>query len=232
MKKINDLVYILIIALLIGLIFYNNNQYRNNLKTTIRQATAKDTIINRYRDTLGRERVTAKARVFSLAQLAESQNEDVIKLRKEVKRLKDFRARVVIRQVTKDSIVTVVNDSLVYDTVFIDGIILDTVYRVQNFNYSDKWLEFTGSIKNDSLRASYAVNNNTTVTHYWERVNGRFKPKSLLLHIESDNPNTSTDRVQTFILEQPKKKWYNNPAITFMSGLAGGFLVGYIIPKQ
>ena len=115
----------------------------------------------------------------------------------------------------------------VHDTIQVCG--TDDFKTQKNFNYEDKWLNLKGSadftkigdnLVFDNLKVNYQVNNELGVTYEYDR-DWFLGKKYLSLTVTSENPNTTTGKVQTFVIKPEKRfyeKWWFHTAVGFAAG--------------
>jgi hypothetical protein len=109
-----------------------------------------------------------------------------------------------------------------HDTTIISK--TDTI-KYQKFNFNDDWLVIKGKIDNSKLIFdSLQVNNKYKIEIGDERV-GLFK-KEKKVYVINENPHTSTNDLQSFVLKD-KKKWYQKDVWK----IAGASILTYFIVK-
>jgi hypothetical protein len=89
---------------------------------------------------------------------------------------------------------------------------VDTVWKIETvkgdsikvveyvgMNYTDKWIDFHGKLKDNSFTASYSIKDSISIVGYWKRTGflGLGK-KDYVVDISSANPNTSITNAKNF----------------------------------
>jgi len=137
---------------------------------------------------------------------------------KEIKKLKSLDVKVILDTKTIYDTLTIA----LHDTTIISK--TDTI-KYQKFNFNDDWLVIKGKIDNSKLIFdSLQVNNKYKIEIGDERV-GLFK-KEKKVYVINENPHTSTNDLQSFVLND-KKKWYQKDVWK----IAGASLLTYFIVK-
>jgi hypothetical protein len=137
---------------------------------------------------------------------------------KEIKKLKSLDVKVILDTKTMYDTLTIA----LHDTTIISK--TDTI-KYQKFNFNDDWLVIKGKIDNSKLIFdSLQVNNKYKIEIGDERV-GLFK-KEKKVYVINENPHTSTNDLQSFVLKD-KKKWYQKDVWK----IAGASLLTYFIVK-
>jgi hypothetical protein len=137
---------------------------------------------------------------------------------KEIKKLKSLDVKVIIDTKTIYDTMTIA----LHDTTIISK--TDTI-KYQKFNFNDEWLVIKGKVDNSKLIFdSLQVNNKYKIEIGDERV-GLFK-KEKKVYVINENPHTSTNDLQSFVLKD-KKKWYQKDVWK----IAGASILTYFIVK-
>ncbi len=108
------------------------------------------------------------------------------------------------------------------DTVIISY--TDTL-QGQIFNFDDGALNVTGLLYNHQADINYNFRLHLSHTTKWQR-QGLFKQKRLIVDATSLTPNTTITGMQTFVIQQPPKKFYETRAFAFLLGTGAGILIG------
>lgn len=116
----------------------------------------------------------------------------------------------------------------VYDTIIVavDG----TEATGKVFNIDDGALNLTGLLYDGKADVNYTFNMHLGHTTKWHRP-GLFKKKQLIVDAYSYTPNTTITGMQSFVIQQPPKKWYETRAFTFGLGVVGGMIIHNQIAK-
>ena len=137
---------------------------------------------------------------------------------KEIKKLKSLDVKVILDTKTVYDTMTIA----LHDTTIITK--TDTI-KYQKFNFNDDWLILNGKVSDSKLIFdSLQVNNKYKIEIGDERV-GLFK-KEKKVYVINENPHTSTNDLQSFVLND-KKKWYQKDVWK----IAGASLLTYFIVK-
>ena len=138
---------------------------------------------------------------------------------KEIKKLKSLDVKVIVDTKTIYDTMTIA----LHDTTIITK--TDTI-KYQKFDFDDEWLIIKGKVEKSKLIFdSLQVNNKYKIEIGDEKV-GLFK-KEKKVYIINENPHTSTDDLQSFVLKD-KKKWYQKD----IWKIAGASLLTYFIVTQ
>lgn len=103
--------------------------------------------------------------------------------------------------------------------------VTDTL-QARVFHFDDNALVLTGLLMSNQVDLSYSYQVHLSHTTKWQRT-GLFKPKQLIVDVYSNTPNTTITGLQTFVIKQPPKRWYETK--TFQIGLS--FIAGYAAGK-
>lgn len=109
---------------------------------------------------------------------------------------------------------------LLRDTVVVTG--TDTAAG-HIFNFDDGALQLTGLIANNSADINYSMSLHLSHTTRWERP-GLFKKKVLVVDAYSNTPHTTITGMQSFVVQQPPKKFYETKGFAFALGTMVGIL--------
>ena len=138
---------------------------------------------------------------------------------KEIKKLKSLDVKVILDTKTVYDTMTIA----LHDTTIITK--TDTI-KYQKFNFNDDWLILNGKVSDSKLIFdSLQVNNKYKIEIGDERV-GLFK-KEKKVYVINENPHTSTNDLQSFVLSD-KKKWYQKDVWK----IAGASLLTYFVVTQ
>jgi hypothetical protein len=226
MKNLKSNIIIIALLSIIFVLLFKSCGQRDALSRSISAVTVKDSIITRVTDELGRETAKAKARQFTINDLKNSNTAEVAELKKEIGRLnKKFKNYTRVKITTTDTIKTILKDTFLH--IRRDTIRGDTVIIAKRFDYKDKWLSLEGIAFNDSLICQYYLKNDLSITH---KLGGGFfkRDNNLYVTIKNNNPNTTTNQVQTFKIKERKRY----PIVTFITGAAAGFIAGFVATRN
>jgi hypothetical protein len=97
--------------------------------------------------------------------------------------------------------------------------------KATKFEYSDRWLRLRGVNMPDSTHIQYSVDNIQKTTWKYERENKLkfWRAKHLVFEIESENPSTTVNKVQTIVVQPERKKFYETQWFSGLVGVAAGF---------
>lgn len=107
----------------------------------------------------------------------------------------------------------------VYDTIVVTA--ADTL-PARVFRYNDKALQLSGLLWGDQVDINYNFNVHLSHTTKWHRA-GFLRKKKLVVDVFSNTPHTSITGLQTFVVQQPPKKWYETRAAAIGLGAIIGF---------
>lgn len=151
---------------------------------------------------------------MTLDVLQNAHDSEVVALRAEFgKKLKDLQSRTVVHTITRDTVFTVV-----HDTVRPDGT------EGKKFAFADDWTSINGALFDTSVTLDYAFRTGVTLDRLWKRPPGLFKRKELYLDITMSNPHATLENVQTFVIKPDPKKWWETDA----AKCGASFIAGYL----
>lgn len=213
------IVVVILLACIMGMWFYFQKRIKQDLHA-LGQVQLVNTILKKHLNEKGQEVAQFKANVFTLRQLNALGDSTIKALLKENKNYKWILAHTSISSSTTDTIWMPGKDSLVY--------VGDSVpQRLKTFDHADAWMVLHGmyNLSTDSVRISYNLFNESKITYAWTR-DGLFKKKYIQGSVTQLNPNTVTNKVVQFVIEQEPRKFYDHWWFSGGIGLLGGFLVG------
>lgn len=111
------------------------------------------------------------------------------------------------------------------DTVYLDNVGNRVV--TERFDWTNKYLSLNGTYFPETKRLAFQYNYDLggfDITSYYKST-GFLKPKQLVADIKFGDPNMKVTQFQGFVIEQPKKKWFQTKAFYFGIGVLGG---GYL----
>ncbi len=188
----------------------------------------QDSIINRLRDSLGRERVTSLAKQYTLNELKKINAGELAAIRLEVSRLRRLVSINKVEIHTTDTITTVLKDTLL--RIRTDTLKEPATILAKRFDFNDKWLKLQGIVIGDSLTCNYWLSNKFTITHEKGR-KPLFKPAPLLIHITNENPHSMTTEVNTYQIKPEKRRGMQNPVFSFIVGAGVGAVGGVLLTR-
>lgn len=184
--------------------------------------------LKRVRDTLGRERVLYRIQEVALADLKQSTSNELENIKKELKALRlnpnKLHSTTIVETFTRDTVIVEVKD-----TIPVEAEKHDTPIA-----YGDKWIDLKGNVffnktadtwVVDSTKFSYTIKNKTSISYVFKKK--LFKPQELHLVVMNENPYTTTNNVQTYVIKNKKKwhqQWWFNSLLSFGAGLTVGVL--------
>ena len=189
---------------------------------------AHDSMTNRLRDSLGRERVTTLAKEYTITELKNINAGELAAIRSEVSKLRRLVSLDRVEIHTTDTIKTVLKDPFLH--IRTDTMRGDTIIIAKRFDYYDNWLRLQGVAVGDSLTCNYWLKNKFTIKH--ER--GRkplFKPAPLLVHITNENPHSLTTGVNTYQIKPEKRRGFEHPVFAFAVGVGVGVVGGVLLTR-
>lgn len=107
------------------------------------------------------------------------------------------------------------------DTIVIAG--TDTA-QGQIFTFNDGALSITGLLYHQQADINYSFALHLSHTTKWHRP-GLFKKKQLIVDAYSLTPNTTITGMQTFVIQQPPKKFYETRLFSFALGVGAGIFI-------
>lgn len=233
--KISLIVNVILAILLIILLVHTCEQakelsYAKNL-VLVDSTLQKE--VERYRDTLGRERVVYQVSQLGYNQLLMSNNDDLAAIKSELKRqgakLNNLQSSTIIETHTIDTMQIHIQDTLPIA-------MLDTVTKyISHFDFKDDWIDLKGSVNFksagdrwviDGTDLMYKIENKQSISYYTKKP--LFKPQQLYLTVMNTNPHTTTSNVQTYVIKQ-KRKWYEQWWFNQLVGCAVGATGMYFI---
>lgn len=229
---------ILGLSIVVILLLVNTCSMQSRINDNLTVAVLQDSLlqkeVSRYRDSLNRERVQFQITEVTLEQLQTSQSEDLAEIKAELKRqglsIKNTHSTTILRSTTIDTLNIISRDTIRCDST-------QGSTFVSTFDWADDFMQlegetaFTFNGKDWVLgerRISYDLQNKTSINYTYQK---KFlKPRELLLTVMNDNPNTTTNKVQTYIIKE-KKKWYEHWLFHQTVGAVVGATGMYLIKK-
>lgn len=209
--KITNTINTVAIAVLIVLLTF---QQCSNMK----QAQTDESFIEALTDTLQQYRNRHGQQITSIKSLEAKRVKDLTKLnvadstinwlQKVVSKQKGLIDAMVLQTTTTNTI-TEATTVIRTDTVVVDSIAY--LYPVYSIDWIDEWSKGMAVVSNDSVRLWYELYNEFEVKHQRTK-------DGLLLTVKSLNPNTTTNRLQSFRVAEPKRR--------FNIGLQAGYGLG------
>ena len=138
---------------------------------------------------------------------------------KEIKKLKSLDVKVIVDTKTIYDTMTIA----LHDTTIVTK--TDTI-KYQKFNFNDDWLVLQGRVDNSKLFLDTLQVNNKYKIEIGEEKVGLFK-KEKKVYVINENPHTSTNDLQSFVLND-KKKWYQKDVWK----IVGASLLTYFVVTQ
>jgi hypothetical protein len=138
---------------------------------------------------------------------------------KEINKLKSLDVKVIVDTKTIYDTMTIA----LHDTTIVTK--TDTI-RYQKFNFNDEWLILEGRVDNSKLFFDTLQVNNKYKIEIGEEKVGLFK-KQKKVYVINENPHTSTNDLQAFVLND-KKKWYQKDVWK----IVGASLLTYFVVTQ
>ncbi|HEU4608695.1 MAG TPA: DUF6549 family protein [Chitinophagaceae bacterium] len=147
----------------------------------------------------------------------DTQDSLIAELRKTVK-AKDLLQHTVAVLQSQGAIKVPVHDTLYWPSFS------DTPVLAKNFTYADSFLSLDGELYQNNVMLNYSVTNPIAITTKWQRPKW-YKRKQLDVDIVTLNPHTTVGNVQSYVIKQPPKRFYETRAFAFAIGAAAGFLI-------
>ncbi len=217
-----DVLFLLLFIAIAGAWAHDHFSMKKELETTILAFNATDSIQKRYKDELHREHVKGEAREYTIAQLQSSNDASILELKKQVKNIKNLLSSMKVSSVTADTFKAASVDTSWVDT---NGVKVEAT----GFKYADKWLNISAlKSKTDSMTTvEYALNNVQRTTWQYEReTKWKFwKAKHLVFEIESENPHTTVNKVQTVVVQAERRKFYETQWFAGLVGIGAGLYI-------
>lgn len=138
---------------------------------------------------------------------------------KEINKLKSLDVKVIVDTKTIYDTMTIA----LHDTTIVTK--TDTI-RYQKFNFNDEWLILEGRVDNSKLFFDTLQVNNKYKIEIGEEKVGLFK-KQKKVYVINENPHTSTNDLQAFVLND-KKKWFQKDVWK----IVGASLLTYFVVTQ
>jgi len=135
---------------------------------------------------------------------------------------KNTKARDLVQHTTVKTSTTGQGSAPIHDTIIITTTDTNTA---QYFDFEDKALKLSGLLYNGQADINYTFALHLSHTTKWHRP-GLFKKKQLIVDAYSLTPHTTITGLQTFVIQQPPKKFYETKAFSFALGIGIGFAIG------
>ena len=120
-----------------------------------------------------------------------------------------------------------------HDTITIDG--REYIYPVYKSEWDDEWSQGYITASKDSISRQIFVRNEFEITQGWQR-DKWYKEKKPVVKIKNLNPNTETEELRSFVVEEKKKRIaigvggaYGVNLFTFSPALVAGVTVQYTL---
>jgi hypothetical protein len=177
--------------------------------------------IKRWKDKSNQEHILVKSNEINYANLINSKNVEITKLRSELSKDKTIIGKQIIQSTTNQSIKTIIKDSISY---IFEPKSKDTVKtKIQIIKYEDKWLKLSANIKKDSLYLTYLVDNKYNISTKYKSTS-IFKSKQIYIELVSENPNT-TNKIQVYTIQKEPKSFYETKLFSFLTGAAATLVI-------
>lgn len=220
---------IIAILLIITVVLLFRSCRQSKINDSYQEPNKIDTtsIVKKWRDKYNKEHTTAKTMQINYANLLNTKDAELIKLREEIAKDKTITGKMVVSNTTKQTIKPKVKDSIVY--VNKNDTIKESTIKL--FNYKDEWLTMDGSLfPNDSMTVNYDVKNKYDFTTKFKGGN-LFKKPETFVEITNLNEHTTTDKVIIYQVQQPPVTFIRSRTFNIVLGIAVGGFIGYKLAK-
>ena len=166
------------------------------------QATVED--VKKYADQLGVDNKSLKQRIGSLNNLVAF-----------------YKGKIEVRDTVKVPVV---------DTVYIAG--SDTV-QGKAFDYDNGFLSLNGVVSDFTAKIDYSYRVGFEMTTYYSR-SGFLKLRRgpMMTDLKFADPHVTMENFNAIVIQEPLKKFWEKPLVTFFIGLGVGVIVPAFIPSQ
>ena len=196
-----------LVALAIVAIFFYTTYRKNNekLKSVSSLYEAQNATIEKWKNKSGENMARAKA--------AEIQARNVnLVLDHELKALKQEVGNLRRNLISYSKVQTYTSGSFtapLMDTILavpnVEGV------KAKHISFSDDYLNFKGTVLNDTFISSYSIRNDFTYYHYYRRPGKKpfniFRRKEAVAEIRFKNPNTAADTIYSLVLKR-EPSWF------------------------
>lgn len=214
MKSWKNIAIIVLVIFVAGLIYSNWRFYKKQKDDALYYASSNDSL-KRVVDKQGREHATKLVDQVPLEVYNNTKDSFIAEIAKTTK-AKDLvqhtRATIAVKGAFKTK---------AHDTVYIA---LGDTISAKSFQYSDGYLTFDGTIENYDVYGDYDIRVPFTMTHKWMR-DKWYEKKKLKVEGVSENPKATFENIQTMVVKQPPKKFYETRAFAYGLGLISGFII-------
>lgn len=196
----------LIFLLYIDISIKNKKKHKDYIELTKRVDNWREnfsTTKNKYNQEVAKNKVLLSNNRHQFLSII-SKDSAIIKLQKEVKRLKLKTGDNTTYIETKTTI-PIIKTNIKRDTI--KKVLKDTIYIVSNdvFEFNNKWVSFNGFILNDSLSIlDLSVYNESLISVYEKRLNW-FKTETVVELVQL-NPFTTTESLVTYKVDKKPQK--------------------------
>lgn len=182
--------------------------------------------LHKQRDELGREKTTTAllyGDIKSLKALNSSKDSTLKKLQEIVN--KRTISATIFSTSTGNTVSTGTTSVTGRDTVWKDSLIY--IYPEYATAFKNRWEDFNIKANKDTFLLKYKIFNEYEFTQEWKR-QGIFKPRTPVVTVTNQNPNTETIELKSFTVKPDKRSRWKNIAL----GAVAGFGAGYVIFKK
>ena len=132
----------------------------------------------------------------------QTQDETIKKLQGTVEKYKGKLAAALVGATSTSESGTTATE-IIHDTVRIGG--KEYVYPVYKSSWDEEWSKGSIVASKDSIKRDIFVRNEFEITQGWKKEKW-YKKKTPVVNIKNLNPNTETEELRSFVVEQDKKR--------------------------
>lgn len=221
----NNIKYYIIIALvalgaIITIYYYDNKHKELNSKNDI--YINADSIFT-YKDEYDRTVSENKALLLDIETIKTLHSKEVRDLNSRINGLNNLVSTVNIKNTIVYDTVTVLKDTAIYKNN-------DTI-NTKYFNFVDRWSIINGILYKDSINLNYKINQNLFIDTYWKSDNIIGTKRELVVSVINDNPHIVTNSINSIVIKDRPKRWYETRGFAIGAGFVLGLGTGIALRK-
>lgn len=231
LKKIDFSWIIIFLLSIIAIVFLLKNcEQREKINYFEKSKKIDSTTIKQWKDKYGKEHTISKINEINFANLLNSKDEELNKLREEWLKDKTIKDKTILNTKTKQKITAKLVDSTY---IIVNNDKRDTIINKNKIlTYNDEWIKLKGEIsKNDSVIIDYEVFNKFDITTKEYKHGFLNMKKDYVIEIVNQNPNTTTDKIIQYKFEKKPKKFYETRLFSYGIGILSGVVIYHQISK-
>lgn len=223
LQKIDWKTIAIIILVIIAILSFGTCVHKSNELSDYTNEKKVDTLsVKKWIDKYNQEHTLVKQNEINHANLISAKDGEIAILRQDLAKDKNIVGKTIIHSKTTGKIVAKIEEIPIIPTDS-TSTPTDTINKPVKriFSYKDKFLTMQGEILADSVSIDYSLKNEYDIFTKTKN-NGWFKKNTTEVELVNKNPNTTTDKIQVFVLSPPPKKFHETRAFNMIIGAAIG----------